>query len=59
MVTWWRFGALGALLHGAAALAGFMEPKDLAKMALWWLVAGSALWLLAGRAGVARPDRNG
>lgn len=51
MVAWWRFAALGALLHGAAALAGFMEPKDLAKMALWWLVAGSALWGLAGRAG--------
>ncbi len=51
MVAWWRFAALGALLHGAAALAGFMEPKDLAKMALWWLVAGSALWVLAGRVG--------
>jgi heptose-I-phosphate ethanolaminephosphotransferase len=56
MVAWWRFAALGALLHGAAALAGFMEPKDLAKMALWWLVAGTALWALAGRAG-QRPRR--
>ena len=51
MRTWWRFAALGALLHGGAALAGFMEPKDLAKMALWWAVAGSALWLGCGRIG--------
>jgi heptose-I-phosphate ethanolaminephosphotransferase len=51
MLAWWRFAALGALLHGAAALAGFMEPKDLAKMAAWWAVAGSALWLACGRAG--------
>jgi hypothetical protein len=51
MVAWWRFAALGALLHGAAVAAGFMEAKDLAKMALWWAVAGSALWLLAGRTG--------
>ena len=51
MVAWWRFAALGALLHGAAVAAGFMEAKDLAKMALWWMVAGSALWLLAGRTG--------
>ncbi len=50
-MTWWRFAALGALLHGAAVLAGFMEAKDLAKMALWWAVAGSALWLLCRRAG--------
>ncbi len=51
MVAWWRLAVLGALLHGTALVAGFMEAKDLAKMALWWLVAGSALWLLAGRAG--------
>ena len=51
MLAWWRFAALGALLHGAALAAGFMEAKDLAKMALWWAVAGSALWLIAGRAG--------
>jgi heptose-I-phosphate ethanolaminephosphotransferase len=51
MVAWWQFAALGALLHGAAVAAGFMEAKDLAKMALWWAVAGSALWLCAGRAG--------
>ena len=51
MLAWWRFAALGVLLHGAAALAGFMEPKDLAKMGLWWAVAGSALWLGCGRVG--------
>ena len=51
MLAWWRFAALGALLHGAAALAGFMEAKDLAKMAAWWAVAGSALWLGCGRIG--------
>ncbi|MES2714239.1 MAG: phosphoethanolamine transferase [Pseudomonadota bacterium] len=49
VLAWWRFAVLGALLHGAAALAGFMEPKDLAKMGLWWAVAGSALWLGCGR----------
>jgi heptose-I-phosphate ethanolaminephosphotransferase len=51
MLAWWRFAALGALLHGAAGLAGFMPAKDLAKMGLWWAVAGSALWLACGRIG--------
>lgn len=51
MTRWRRFAALGALIHGAAWAAGFMEAKDLAKMALWWAVAGSALWLACGRIG--------
>jgi len=51
MQRWWRFAALGALIHAGAGAAGVMEAKDLAKMALWWLMAGSAAWLAAGRIG--------
>lgn len=51
MIRWWRFALLGALLHGGALAAGFMQAKDLAKMGLWWAVAGSALWLACGRIG--------
>lgn len=51
MRRWWRFAALGALIHAGAGAAGVMEAKDLAKMALWWAVAGSAAWLVAGRIG--------
>jgi heptose-I-phosphate ethanolaminephosphotransferase len=57
MHRWWRFAALGALIHAGAWAAGVMEAKDLAKMALWWLVAGSAAWLAAGRIG-ARAQRS-
>ena len=42
MIRWWRFAALGALIHGGAWATGVMEAKDLAKMALWWLVAARA-----------------
>lgn len=59
MTRWWRFAALGALIHGGAWAAGVMEAKDLAKMALWWAVAGSAVWLVAARIGGRAPRHAG
>jgi heptose-I-phosphate ethanolaminephosphotransferase len=45
MGFWLRFLGFGLLLHVAAGAAGFMLAKDLAKMALWWAIGGSALML--------------
>ena len=45
MGFWLRFLGFGLLLHLVAGAAGFMLAKDLAKMALWWAVGGSALML--------------
>jgi len=53
----WRFALFGLGLHAAALMLGFMLTRDVAKSLAWWLVLGSALWLLAGRHGPRSAQR--